>query len=131
MDLTGKLGQGHSSLYRAISLRSQDVETRIVEARIEEARTDWDNAGTILAALQQWVRSDAAREALGPAGAERETALLGDTSGALSAYVVVGREAADFVAVDAFVATMYVNGAQAKYADAQAKVATIIADLNR
>ena len=130
MDFTAELRRGHTALYRAVSFKSQDVELPIVRSSTHEAAEAWDKAGKALAALDTSIHSDIALDALGAAGIGGEAALARGADDALQAYVVIGREALDFVEADAFVATMYMTGAEKQYVEAERKAAMIISDLN-
>ena len=103
----GALHLGHTGLCRAISLKSQGVEQRIVSEATTAAMLSLDEAARALAAL---------------AGSRivTELPLLERTRQAFEAYLVSAREAADFVATEAFVAAMYMNGADRRFHDAQA-----------
>jgi signal transduction histidine kinase len=130
MDFTAELRRGHTALYRAVSLKSQEVELPIVLSSKRNAAEAWDKAGVALAALDTSIHSEMALEALGLAGVGAEAALTQTANDTLQAYVVIGKEALDFVEADAFVATMYLTGAEKKYVEAESTVAAIVADLN-
>jgi hypothetical protein len=130
MDFTAELRRGHTALYRAVSLKSQEVELPIVLSSKRNAAEAWDKAGVALAALDTSIHSEMALEALGVAGVGAEAALTQTANDTLQAYVVIGKEALDFVEADAFVATMYLTGAEKKYVEAESTVAAIVADLN-
>jgi signal transduction histidine kinase/FixJ family two-component response regulator len=111
-----ELHQGHTALYRAISLKSQGVEQRIVSERTSTAVSSLDNAARALQKLAEL-------------GAVADISLLDHTREAFGAYVVTAREAADFVETEAFVAAMYLNGADRKFVDAQTSASAIGAAL--
>jgi signal transduction histidine kinase len=111
------LDKGHTALYRAISLKSQTVERSIVHRVKLQAMAAWDRADAQLAELD-----------LDRVLADRS--LLEKARLALAAYIHGAKRAADFVEEDAFTATMYLNGADKKYLDAQAAASDIAAALN-
>jgi hypothetical protein len=130
MDFTAELRRGHTALYRAVSLKSQDVELPIVRSSKRDAAEAWDKARVALTALDTSIHSDMALEALGAAGVGNEAILTQTADDALRAYVVIGTDSLDFVEVDPFVATMYLTGAEKEYVKAESNVASIIGDLN-
>jgi diguanylate cyclase (GGDEF)-like protein/PAS domain S-box-containing protein len=107
---------GHTGLYRAISLKSQGVEQRIVSEATAAALSSLDEAAQALTALAG-------------SGVVTEVAHLERTRQAFDAYLVSAREAADFVETEAFVAAMYMNGADRRFHDAQANATAIGAAL--
>jgi diguanylate cyclase (GGDEF)-like protein/PAS domain S-box-containing protein len=111
-----ELHLGHTALYRAVSLQSQGVEQRIVEDKIAAAFTSLKKAAQAL-------------EILASIDVVAEAAPLEQTSQAFGAYLASAKEAADFVETDAFVAAMYLNGADRKFLDAQASASAIDAAL--
>jgi signal transduction histidine kinase len=130
MAFTAELRRGHSALYRAVSLKSQEVELPIVRSSTRDAAEAWDKAAIALAALDTSIHSGIALEALGTAGVGAEADLAQTAKDAMHAYVVIGSESLDFIEADVFVATMYLTGAEKKYVEIENTVATIIADLN-
>ena len=130
MSFTAELDGGHTALYSAISLKSQRVDVPVVRDKMSEALAAWSKAGDALTSLEQWVDSSQGLETLGVDGVASQRLLLADARKAFEAYVVIGKEAAGFVEADAFVATMYMTGAEPKYASANGATATIIAVLN-
>jgi signal transduction histidine kinase len=130
MTLTAELRRGHTALYRAVSLKSQDVELPIVRGATYQAFEAWDRAGEALAMLEGWVGEAMTREALGAEGVAARASLIRDARQSLQDYVLIGKEAADFVEADAFVATMYLTSAGKKYVEAETEVSAIVAGLN-
>jgi hypothetical protein len=98
----GDLARGHAALYRAINLKSQNVEVRIVRV----ARTDFSQA------------IDSAKSGLGAVrltGLPIDPQLLTDAVKAFDQYAEAANQAASFVEDDAFNATMFMTDAQQKY----------------
>jgi len=106
------LHMGHTGLYRAVSLKSQGVEPHIVA----------DKTAASLASLE---KADRTLHALAASGMIEDVSLLEKTRLAFEAYLASAREAADFVGTEEFVATMYLNGADRKFLDAQANASAI------
>lgn len=111
-----ELHLGHTALYRAVSLQSQGVEHRIVSDKVAAAFTALDKAARALDMLASIdvVADDVPVQA---------------TRAAFEAYLTSAKEAANFVETDAFVAAMYLNGADRKFLDAQANASAIGAAL--
>jgi methyl-accepting chemotaxis protein len=96
------LSRGHAALYRAINLKSQNVEVGLVRA----AKDDFAHAIG---------RAKTAFASLGVASLEINTQLVPNTAKALSAYADAAGQAASFVEEDAFNATMFMTDAEQKY----------------
>jgi methyl-accepting chemotaxis protein len=100
------LSRGHAALYRAINLKSQQVEVRI----IRNAKDSFTDA------------IDRSRKTLGSldaTGLQIDPKLISSTVKAFDDYDAAATQAASFVEEDAFNATMFMTDAEQKYDVAQ------------
>ena len=108
------LAGGQSALYRAINLKSQNVEPALVHtanAKAEQA----------IAATHQ------AMAALHVDGVAIDPQLLATAAKSIDAYAAAASQAAGFVEEDAFNASMFMTDAEQKYAIADRDVAALLA----
>jgi methyl-accepting chemotaxis protein len=101
-----ELASGQAALYRAINLKSQNVEVGLVRA----ARTDFTRAAESAQKSLAAVRS---------AGLPIDAQILARAKQAVADYAAAAGQAASFVEEDAFNATMFMTGADEKFAAAQ------------
>ena len=100
------LSRGHAALYRAINLKSQNVEVRIVRAAKDDFSQAINRAKTTLASIKI-------------AGLPIDGQLAANTVKAFDQYAGSADQAASFVEEDAFNATMFMSDAEQKYDLAQ------------
>ncbi len=112
--VAGDLAIGQSALYRAINLKSQNVETKIVHT----AKMGYADA--IAAA-----RKTAA--ALSVNGLPIEAGLVTSAAKSVDTYGQAADQAASFVEDDAFNATMFMTDAEQKYAVAEGEIDALLA----
>ena len=112
--VTGDLASGQAALYRAINRKSQNVEVALVRA----AKTN---------SLEAIEGSQKAVAALNARGLAIDPQLLATSAKAVAGYVDAAKQAASFVEDDAFNATMFMTGADQKYAAAEQAVAVLLA----
>jgi methyl-accepting chemotaxis protein len=108
------LSLGEAALYRAINLKSQNVEVTIVRA----ARDEFDRAVK---------RQQQALAGVASAGVPIDPALVTAAIQAFRAYAESAGQAAQFVEEDAFNATMFMTDAEQKYDAAQKAAANLVA----
>jgi methyl-accepting chemotaxis protein len=108
------LARGQAALYRAINLKSQNVEVAIIRTAKNEATQAINRSKQGLASLR-----------LG--GLPLDAQLAPDAAKAVDAYAAAAAQAAGFVEDDAFNATMFMTDAEMKYAAAQQKVSSLVA----
>jgi methyl-accepting chemotaxis protein len=108
------LARGHAALYRAINLKSQNIEVAIVRAAKNDAGQAIDRAKKALASLE------ISKLPIDPHLATKAANAVGDYAGAAG-------QAASFVEEDAFNATMFMTDAEQKFAAAQQDVSTLVA----
>lgn len=102
-DARTEFTRGHAALYRAITLKSQNVEVGIVHAAKVEALQAIDQARTIMISLQG-------------SSSPIDHQTMDNASAALAAYADAAKQAADFVEDDAFNAAMFMTDAEQKFA---------------
>jgi methyl-accepting chemotaxis protein len=107
------LARGHAALYRAINLKSQNVEVALVRS----AKND---------ALQAISRATKGLGSLKLSSLPIEAQLTTDAAKAVSAYANAAGQAASFVEDDAFNATMFMTDAEQKFQAAQQSVSTLV-----
>ncbi|MGA3002733.1 MAG: methyl-accepting chemotaxis protein [Acetobacteraceae bacterium] len=107
------LSRGQAALYRAINLKSQNVEVAIVHVARNDFTQAIDNAKTSLASLRV-------------AGLPIDPQLLIGTVKAFDQYAKAANQAASFVEDDAFNATMFMTDAEQKYDTAQHAAAALL-----
>jgi methyl-accepting chemotaxis protein len=112
--VTGDMAGGQAALYRAINLKSQNVEVALVRA-----------AKTI--SLQAIDRASKAVTTLNAGGLAIEPQLLATAAKAVGEYAEAAKQAASFVEDDAFNATMFMTDAEQKYAVADQDLTTLLA----
>ena len=108
------LARGHAALYRAINLKAQKVEPKLIRAAKNDALQAIANARTTLDALKL-------------AGLGIDPKLAANAAKAVADYTGAARQAASFVETDSFNATMFMTGADQKFGVAQKKVAMLVA----
>jgi methyl-accepting chemotaxis protein len=107
------LSRGHAALYRAINLKSQNVEVGLVSA----AKNEFAQAG------------GQAKHGLGSlklANVAIDPALASKAAQTVEQYLGAANQAASFVEDDAFNATMFMTDAEQKYDAAQQAVAALV-----
>ena len=105
--VAGDLASGQAALYRAINLKSQNVETAIVHAAKMRLRSTPSTAARKTVA------------ALNVNGLAIDAGLVTTAAKAVDAYAQAANQAASFVEDDAFNATMFMTDAEQKYAVAE------------
>ena len=108
------LARGQAALYRAINLKSQNVEVGIVRA----AKND---------AMQAIARSRQKLASLKLGGLPLDSQLVTDAAKAVDVYSGAATQAASFVEEDAFNATMFMTDAEQKFGVAEQKVSSLVA----
>jgi methyl-accepting chemotaxis protein len=108
------LARGHAALYRAINLKSQNVEAALVRGAKTDAVQAIDRAKKSLASLKTM-------------GLSIDAQLVTKAAKAVSDYAGAAQQAASFVEEDAFNATMFMTDAEQKFAGAQQDVSTLVA----
>jgi len=108
------LARGQAALYRAINLKSQNIEVSIVRA----AKND---------AVQAISRSRQKLATLKLEGLPLDSQLVTEASKAVDAYSNAALQAASFVEEDAFNATMFMTDAEQKFGAAEQKVSGLVA----
>jgi methyl-accepting chemotaxis protein len=109
--------QAHADLYRAVSLKSQGVETRI----IKEAKQS---------ALELVARAVRTIDDLG-GNALADRRMLDEVARALAAYAKAAKLTADVVEDDAFVAAMDMNDAQQQFSLAKKQIDPLVIETGR
>jgi len=107
------LARGQAALYRAINLKSQNVEIRLVSAAKDDA-------------LQAIGRSTRGLSSLRVSGLPIDPRLAADAAKAVATYADAAGQAASFVEADAFNATMFMTDAEQKFQAAQQSVSTLV-----
>jgi methyl-accepting chemotaxis protein len=108
------LSRGQAALYRAINLKSQNVEVALVRSAKNDALQAIDRAKKALWSLKL---SDLPIDAQLATGAAK----------AVDVYSAAAVQAAAFVEEDAFNATMFMTDAEQRFAAAQQDVSTLVA----
>jgi methyl-accepting chemotaxis protein len=108
------LARGQAELYRAINLKSQNVEVALVRSAKDAAVEAIGQAKQKLASLKL-------------AGLPIDARLAGKAAAAVGQYADAAGQAASFVEADAFNATMFMTDAEQKYIGAQKDVSTLVA----
>ncbi len=108
------LARGPAALYRAINLKSQNVEVGIVRS----AKND---------AVQAIGRSRQTLASLKLKGLPIDDQLATDAAKAVDTYSSAAMQAASFVEEDAFNATMFMTDAEQKFGLAEQKVSSLVA----
>lgn len=101
-DARTEFTRGHAALYRAITLKAQNVEVAIVHGARVEALEAVAKARSIMAALQN-------------TSLQLDRSAMDKAHVALDAYADAAKQAADFVEEDAFAATMFMTDAEQKF----------------
>ena len=112
-DTRTEFSRAHAALYRAISLKSQNVEVAIVRVSKEEALRSVAQARQTIAGLK-------------PAGLPLDPALIDKARTALDAYANAAKQATDVVEEDAFTATMFMTDVEEKFGIADRDVAAFV-----
>jgi methyl-accepting chemotaxis protein len=107
------LSRGQAALYRAINLKSQNVEVAIIHAARNNFTQAINDAKTILGSLRV-------------GGLPIDPELLIGTVKAFDQYDEAANQAASFVEDDAFNATMFMTDAEQKYDTAQQAAAALL-----
>ena len=108
------LARGHAALYRAINLKSQNVEVALVRGAKNEVVQAIDRAKKSLASLKV-------------TGLPIDPQLVTKAAKAVGDYGGAAGQAASFVEEDAFNATMFMTDAEQKFVGAQQDVSTLVA----
>jgi len=108
------LARGQAALYRAINLKSSNVEVALIRAAKNDSSQAIDRAKQSLATLKL-------------AGLPIDAQLATKAATAVDAYAGAAGQAASFVEEDAFNATMFMTDAELKFAAAQQDVSTLVA----
>jgi methyl-accepting chemotaxis protein len=112
-DTRTEFSRAHAALYRAISLKSQNVEVAIVRVSKEEALRSVAQARQTVAGLK-------------PAGLPLDPALIDKARAALEAYANAAKAATDVVEDDAFTATMFMTDAEQKFGIADQDITAFV-----
>jgi len=112
-DTRAEFSRAHAELYRAINLKSQGVEAKIVHAAKEEAVRSLANAERNMAGLSA-------------AGLPIDAALVDKARTALADYASSTKNATDAVEEDAFTATMFMNDVEGKFGVADHAIADFV-----
>ena len=107
------LSRGHAALYRAINLKSQNVEVALVRAAKDEF-------------TQASGRAKRSLDSLKLANVAIDPALAAKAAKTVEQYVGASNQAASFVEDDAFNATMFMTDSEQKYDAAQQAVAALV-----
>jgi hypothetical protein len=107
------LSRGQAALYRAINLKAQNVEVRIVRAAKDEFSGASDRAKSGLAGMK-----------LGDLPID--PSLARKAARAVEQYAGAAGQAASFVEEDAFNATMFMTDVEQKFAAAQKEVSALV-----
>ena len=107
------LARGHAALYRAINLKSQNVEVALVRGAKNDAVQAIERAKKSLASLKT-------------SGLSIDAQLVTKAAKAVGDYAGAALQAASFVEEDAFNATMFMTDAEQKFAGAQQDVSTLV-----
>ena len=110
------LARGQAALYRAINLKSQNVEVLLVRAAKNES-------------LEAVARTKKALDTVKLTGMPIDPQLAAKAVQAVSTYATAAGQAASFVEEDAFNATMFMSDAEQKFAAAQQNVSTLVASM--
>ncbi len=113
-DARTEFTRGHAALYRAITLKSQNVEVPIVRVARLEAQHATERAKSIMASLET-------------GGLPLDAGVVSKAQGALEAYIAAAKQAADFVEDDAFNATMFMTDAEQKFGTGDKDIADFVA----
>ncbi len=113
-DARTEFTRGHAALYRAITLKAQNVEVAIVHGAKVDATEAVAKARSIMAALQN-------------AGLPLDRSAMDKARAALDAYAEAAKQAADFVEEDAFSATMFMTDAEQKFAVGDKELGSFVA----
>ena len=109
-----EFARSHAALYRAITLKAQNVEVAIVRAAKQEALSASDRAKNIVHSLQ------IGGLPITPGVAEKAAI-------ALDSYIGAAAQAASFVEDDAFNATMFMTDAEQKFGVADKDIGDFVA----
>ena len=108
-----EISRAQASLYRAINLKSQNVEVGLVRKAKDEATQGIKRSQQQLASLKL-------------EGLSIDRQLVRDAVKSVDAYAGAAAQAANFVEDDAFSATMFMTDAELKYGDATQKVSNLV-----
>ncbi len=106
------MARAHAALYRAISLKTQNVEA----AHVRTAKTD---------ALQALQRAKALLNSLHVPAQSFDPSVATDAVKTVSGYADAAAQSASFVEEDAFNATMFMSDAEQKFAAAQGAMSAL------
>lgn len=109
-----EFSRAHALLYRAISLKSQSVEVKIVGATKDEA-------------LQAMVQAERIMAGATAGGLPIDPRLIEETRQSLDDYIRAAKLPADSVEEDAFNATMFMTDAEQKFGLAEKAIARFVA----
>jgi methyl-accepting chemotaxis protein len=107
------LARGQSALYRAINLKSSNVEVALIRGAKNDATKAIDRAKQGLASLKL-------------ANLPIDAQLATNAAKSVGNYADAAGQAASFVEEDAFNATMFMNDAEQKFTAAQQDVSTLV-----
>ncbi len=113
-DARTDFSRAHGALYRAINLKSQNVEGGLVRA----SRQEFEHALATSVALLKNLK-------IGQLPLDPE--VVSKASAALDLYAKAAQQAASFVEDDAFNATMFMSGAEQRYVAAEKEMASFVA----
>jgi methyl-accepting chemotaxis protein len=111
-----ELRNAHTALYRAASLKSQNVEAQYVQAARKEAADNWQQARKAL-------------ETVHTSGRISDRVLLQNTMQDLEKYLDAAKQAAEFIEEDAFMATMYLSTADKAFRSADKNASMLLEQL--
>ncbi len=112
-DTRAEFSRAHAALYRAINLKSQNVEIALVRRSKEEALSSVALAKQTIAGLK-------------PAGLPLDPAVIDKARTALDAYAGAAKSATDLVEDDAFSATMFMTDAEQKFGIADKDITAFV-----
>jgi methyl-accepting chemotaxis protein len=112
-DTRAEFSRAHAALYRAISLKSQNVEVAIVRLSKEEALRSVAQARQTMAGLRL-------------AGLPLDPGLIDKARAALDDYAEAAKSASAMVEDDAFAATMFMTDAELKFGTADLDITAFV-----
>jgi methyl-accepting chemotaxis protein len=113
-DARTEFTRGHAALYRAITLKAQNVEVAIIHTAKAEAIEAVAKARQIMASLQN-------------SALPVDRSAMDRAQAALDAYGEAAKQAADFVEEDAFAATMFMTDAEQKFGIGDKELGSFVA----
>ncbi|MCM8738566.1 methyl-accepting chemotaxis protein [Azospirillum sp. A1-3] len=113
----GNLRKGHTSLYRAASLKAQNVDGGYIQEARQEAADAWQQANVALNSLRS-------------SGSVNDKSLLQSAMQSMEKYLSAAKQASDFVDEDAFMATMYLTGADKAFLIIERDASSLLKEIN-